>query len=72
MSSFLVTVILTVILVALAIVGLSIGLILTGKSRIRGGSCGMIPGKKRDASCDDQPSCGLCGKGEEEKKEEKK
>lgn len=67
MSSFLITVVLTVVLVSLAIIGLSIGLILTGKSRIRKGGCGMVPGKKRDESCDEQPSCGICGRGEEKK-----
>jgi hypothetical protein len=67
MSSFLITVVLTIVLVSLAIIGLSIGLILTGKSRIRRGGCGMVPGKKRDDSCDEQSSCGVCGRGEERK-----
>lgn len=69
MSSFLTTLVITIVLVGLALAALAIGLILTGKSRLRRGSCGMDPTKLRDKSCDEekQSSCGLCGKGPEKK-----
>jgi len=63
MSSFAVTLIITIVLVGLAIAGLAIGLILTGKSKLRRGSCGLDPTKLRDNECDKEKSCNVCSKG---------
>ncbi len=66
MSQILPTLIVAFILILLACLGLAIGWLLTGKTRLRG-SCGGIAGKKRDDSCDRDITCGLCGrKGAEE------
>jgi hypothetical protein len=55
MDSLVLTLILAVIVMALVIAGLGIGLILTGKSRLRRG-CGLIPGKKNG-----NDTCPMCG-----------
>jgi hypothetical protein len=70
MSGLVVTIIITVILVLLAVAGLSIGLILTGKSRLDRGACGRIPQKKRDDHCGQDIVCPLC-KPAPKKKEDK-
>lgn len=56
MDNFILTIIAAIILIGLAIAGLAIGLILTGKSRLKRG-CGFSPDKKKkgDSSC---PTCG--------------
>lgn len=54
------TVIFAVIIFVLAIVALAVGLIITGRAKIRRGTCGRPPqfdnGKKNDESC---PLCGV-------------
>jgi hypothetical protein len=49
------TIILSIIIVALCLVGLSIGLILTGKPKLKKG-CGKLP---KDPGCDKE-SCDIC------------
>ncbi|MBS0622038.1 MAG: hypothetical protein JSR80_03665 [Verrucomicrobia bacterium] len=69
MSTFVVTLIVTVILAALALVGLCIGLILTGKPKIKRGSCGYDPTKKRDPSCGKNVKCPLCEEDPDDRKD---
>ncbi len=54
------TIVIAAIVVLLAVAGLAIGLILTGKSKLRMGSCGWDPNKKRDDSCGKKIQCPLC------------
>jgi len=56
MDNLILTIIAAIILMGLVIAGLAIGLILTGKQRLKRG-CGMSPDKKKkgDSSC---PMCG--------------
>lgn len=56
MDNLILTIILSLILMGLVIIGLSIGLILTGKSRLKRG-CGLTPGKSKK----DKNSCPICG-----------
>jgi hypothetical protein len=60
MSSLLVTIIISVVLVLLAVAGLSIGLILTGKPKITRGTCGWNPKKERTEDCGKKIKCPLC------------
>lgn len=52
-------------LLAMALV--AIGWLITGKMRVRIGTCGRAPNKKKDDKCGNDVKCGLCG---EEKKED--
>ena len=65
MDNLVLTIILSLILMLLVIAGLAIGLILTGKSRLKRG-CGLTPGRKRR----DDSTCQICGKKEICEKEE--
>jgi hypothetical protein len=56
------------IIIALLLIGLS--WLLTGKQKIKGGTCGRDPTKKQDKSCGTKVDCQLCDRGEE--KEEPK
>lgn len=58
MDNLFFTIIAAVILMGLVIAGLAIGLILTGKSRLKRG-CGLSPKKKKDDESDS--SCPICG-----------
>jgi hypothetical protein len=58
MSTTIITIICAVVLIVLAILALSIGLILTGKTRIRAGACRTKPGQRED--CDQEASCSFC------------
>jgi len=63
MSPFITTVILAFGFVALALALLGIGWLITGKSRMIHGACGMDPNKVRDKRCGtNKISCGLCKK----------
>lgn len=59
MSQLLWTIIFSIALMALVIAGLGIGLILTGKSRLKKG-CGLSPKEKKKGDS----SCPLCGEKE--------
>ena len=54
------TIVITAIVILLAVAGLAIGLILTGKSKLRVGRCGWDPNKKRDTNCGKKIQCPLC------------
>jgi len=56
------TIIFSIIIVVLCLLGLSIGLILTGKPRLKKG-CGSLPKNKK---CD-EGSCQVCSKKSEKK-----
>jgi len=66
MNAFLPTFIITLILVSGAIALLAIGWLVTGRSRIVRGSCGLDPNKLRDEECG---HCDLCGGSEKEPEE---
>lgn len=55
------------VLFLLAIILISSGLLLMGRSRIRGGSCSRLPSKTKDDSCGTDQSCELCSPGKEKK-----
>jgi hypothetical protein len=64
------TLILAFIIIAIAIALLAISWIVTGKSTIRGGSCGRDPSKKKDSDeCGTDVSCSLCHKPEDDRKQ---
>lgn len=67
MSNFVITLIIAIVLMLLALIGLGIGWILTGKSFSRG-SCGYNPNKKK-SRCDSNSSCDLCAPEKKEKNE---
>jgi hypothetical protein len=58
------TVLIAFILFLIALALIAIGWLITGKMKVRIGSCGRAP--KRDEECGGKRSCSLC---EEEKKE---
>lgn len=59
------TIIVAFALFLIALVLISSGLILAGRSRIRGGSCGRLPSKDKDDTCGTDQSCNLCSSGKE-------
>jgi hypothetical protein len=61
MSSLITTMVLAALVVLIAIGAISIGWILTGKSRVRLGMCGRDPTQKKD-DCGKDISCSLCDK----------
>jgi hypothetical protein len=69
MSNLLTTIGLAVIVVLIAIGVISIGWILTGKSRVRLGMCGRDPTVKRtdEEGCGTGISCDLCKKTDKKK-----
>jgi len=63
MSPFITTILLAFGVVAVALALLGIGWLITGKSRIIQGACGMDPNRVRDKRCGtDSISCELCKK----------
>lgn len=61
-----------IVLVAAAMLG--VGLLLTGKAKLRGGMCGRVPTQKRskEQGCETTTSCSVCGKsGEEDETQER-
>lgn len=63
MSTFMITLILAFGVVVLALTLLGIGWLITGKSRMIQGACGMDPDRVRDKRCGTKDiSCELCKK----------
>lgn len=60
MSTLLLTILIACVLVVLAIAGLCISWLLTGKSSLRPGACGRAPSRKRDEHCGTDTTCSLC------------
>jgi len=69
MSSLLVTLLTAFVLIILCVSLLGVGLLITGKSKLRAGMCGRAPKKKqeRDGQCDAEYGCHLCRKDGNEK-----
>lgn len=67
MTNLLLTLTIAFVIFAIAIGLLAIGWLITGKVKLRPGSCGKNPHMKQDESCGKNVSCALC-----EKKEDKK
>lgn len=65
MDTLTLTIILAFIIVLLAILALSIGWLLTGKSKIQGGSCGRAPRTNKNKDCGINYSCDICEKPKE-------
>lgn len=61
MSALALTILLATAIVILALLGLAIGWLITGKSKLRG-SCGRGPNTDKDGSCGTQNTCEICRK----------
>lgn len=57
MSNLALTILAAIILMGLVVAGLALGLIITGKSKLRKG-CGLTPDTKKGKS---SPTCPICG-----------
>ena len=68
MSTLALTSLIAFVLVVLAIAALSIGWLISGKSKIVRGACGTDPTKPKDKDCGTETSCGLCEKDLNERK----
>lgn len=66
MSQMLLTILLSIILVVLALAGLAIGYIITGKPRLTRGTCGWNPRQANGKRAKTDVKCGLCGAGPDE------
>lgn len=55
------------IIIALLMIGLS--WVLTGRQKVKGGTCGRDPTKEKDTSCGS--NCSLCENGTKQEKDEK-
>lgn len=73
MKQILLTVALGIVFILLALLGLSIGYLITGKPKLKN-RCGQIPGKEKDKQCGTDKTCPICSgemnKPKQEKKEE--
>jgi hypothetical protein len=68
MSTLALTALIAFLLVILAIAALSIGWLISGKSKIVRGACGQDPTKPKDGDCGSTEShCGLCSTPEKDK-----
>jgi len=68
-GNLILTIILALFMMGIVIAGLAIGLILTGKSRLRKG-CGLTPKKGKHKNTRDESTCSLCGNKQECEKED--
>jgi len=71
LENFLETLTFSVVFIVIAFVFLAIGWLITGKQKIRGGTCGRDPTKERDKNCATKSRCQLCDSNKKPKKEEK-
>lgn len=60
MSTLMITLLVAFLATVFAITCLAIGWLLSGRSRIVRGSCGMAPKQKRDEECGKEQHCSLC------------
>jgi hypothetical protein len=72
MNPFLLTLLAASVLVLASVGLLAIGWLITGKSKIIRGACGMNPHRSRDEDCGKETSCGLCHKETGDDKTEQK
>jgi hypothetical protein len=70
LSTLFITLIIAFVVIVLAIACMAIGWLITGKSKIVRGACGMNPEELRKKECgsDEKISCSLCEKSEDKKK----
>lgn len=61
MSTLFVTTGLAAIILLFAILGIGISWVITGKSRVKLGTCGRDPTKKKK-DCSEETSCSICEK----------
>lgn len=69
MSNLFLTLVIAFVIIVIALACLSIGWLITGKTKIERGSCGRDPNKKRDDDCDSV--CHVCSKSPNDKKDNK-
>lgn len=60
MQNFLETTTIAIVLVAAALVLIGISLLITGKQKIKSGTCGRDPTKKADDECGTKSHCQIC------------
>lgn len=60
MSTLMITLLVAFIATVFAITCLAIGWLISGRSRIVRGSCGMDPHRRRDTHCGKDMQCSLC------------
>jgi hypothetical protein len=60
MSNFTMTFFIAFVIIFMALIGLGIGYLFTGKSRLRG-SCGGKANQLRGEECGKDPNCSICG-----------
>lgn len=67
MPAVAITVFIAFFVIGAALACLGIGLLLTGKPKIKPGACGRDPHKMREENCGTQVSCQLCERRDEKK-----
>lgn len=67
MSNLALTLSIAFVLFSVAVAFLAIGWLITGKSRLRPGSCGRNPQMRRSDACEKEGSCALCEKNEDKR-----
>lgn len=60
MPAVAITVLIAFFVIGVALLCLGVGLVLTGKSKIKPGACGRDPNKIREEDCGNHVSCQLC------------
>lgn len=60
MSTLIITLLVAFVATVSAITLLAIGWLISGRSRVVRGGCGMDPKKLRDGQCGDSHNCALC------------
>lgn len=68
MSNLILTLSIAFVLFSIAVAFLAIGWVITGKTKLRPGSCGRNPHMKQTDACGKEGSCALCEKEEDKKK----
>jgi hypothetical protein len=67
MPAVAITILIAFFVIIVALVCMGIGLLLTGKPKIKPGACGRDPNKIREEGCGDSVSCQLCDKHDDHK-----
>lgn len=60
MSTLMITLLVAFVITVFAITCLAIGWLISGRSRIVRGSCGMNPQQSKDERCGKDVRCGIC------------
>lgn len=60
MSTLIITLLVAFVATVCAITLLAIGWLISGRSRVVRGACGMDPKKARDSRCKEAQNCALC------------